>query len=84
MCVAVAVSPGMQMVPSGVQETGAVAHVRDGVAWLRLWAWQGKLYTWGDGSNGRLGHGSDSVEWTPRLLLAVDQVATVSCGARCV
>jgi alpha-tubulin suppressor-like RCC1 family protein len=42
-----------------------------------------KLYTWGNGSFGRLGHGLDTNEKKPKMVEDLDQYETtyVSCGA---
>lgn len=46
---------------------------------------QGSLYTWGSGPFGRLGHGYEKTEPTPRLVgsLLGTRVASVSCGYGC-
>lgn len=33
---------------------------------------EGKVYSWGDGSWGKLGHGSETEEWMPRLIEALE------------
>ncbi|OQS04769.1 regulator of chromosome condensation (RCC1) [Thraustotheca clavata] len=42
----------------------------------------GDLYTWGHGAHGKLGHGTDQDEFTPRLVDALHsvKVATIACG----
>lgn len=42
-----------------------------------------KLYTWGSGSYGRLGHGMDQHEKIPKLVVDLEQyeITYVSCGA---
>jgi alpha-tubulin suppressor-like RCC1 family protein len=40
----------------------------------------GRLYTWGCGSEGQLGHGNRSNQSTPRLLEGIEDVKSVACG----
>ncbi|MEE4248152.1 MAG: hypothetical protein V2I33_22405 [Kangiellaceae bacterium] len=40
----------------------------------------GKVFTWGYGEEGQLGHGNRSNLSTPRLLENVDTISSVSCG----
>lgn len=42
-----------------------------------------KLYTWGNGTYGRLGHGMDAIEKRPKLIEDLDncEIVHVSCGA---
>eukprot|EP00928_Gymnodinium_smaydae_P040332 TRINITY_DN27361_c0_g2_i1.p1 TRINITY_DN27361_c0_g2~~TRINITY_DN27361_c0_g2_i1.p1 ORF type:complete len:956 (-),score=85.66 TRINITY_DN27361_c0_g2_i1:149-3016(-) len=46
----------------------------------------GRLYTWGNGSDGQLGHtlgsGGPTMTSTPRVVKALQRVSTVSCGSR--
>lgn len=42
-----------------------------------------KLFTWGNGAFGRLGHGLDNIEKRPKLVENLDsfEITYVSCGA---
>ena len=42
----------------------------------------GKLYTWGYGSNGRLGHGEEADLLTPAVVEAIkdEKIVHASCG----
>ena len=43
---------------------------------------EGVLYTWGNGDDGRLGHGNEQEKETPRVVVALEgqRVAMLSCG----
>lgn len=40
----------------------------------------GELYTWGAGSDGRLGHGDTATRWVPTRVASLGGVRRVSCG----
>jgi alpha-tubulin suppressor-like RCC1 family protein len=43
---------------------------------------RGEMFTWGKGSDGRLGHGSESNESQPRLVQSLSEIgiAYIACG----
>ncbi|XP_044756783.1 probable E3 ubiquitin-protein ligase HERC1 [Coccinella septempunctata] len=41
----------------------------------------GKLYTWGEGDHGRLGHGDGNGRHTPTLVSSLNDVGSVACGS---
>ncbi|CAH1979985.1 unnamed protein product [Acanthoscelides obtectus] len=41
----------------------------------------GKLYTWGEGDHGRLGHGDNNARYTPTLVIDLTDVGHVACGS---
>ncbi|OQR82841.1 regulator of chromosome condensation (RCC1)-like protein [Achlya hypogyna] len=45
--------PPIQKIHAGASHSTAIAHT-------------GELYTWGNGGHGRLGHGSEESDWSPR------------------
>lgn len=42
---------------------------------------EGVLYTWGSGTDGKLGHGNSDSVYTPKILSAVENAVQVACGA---
>uniref|UniRef100_A0A0G4IFS0 Uncharacterized protein n=1 Tax=Chromera velia CCMP2878 TaxID=1169474 RepID=A0A0G4IFS0_9ALVE len=48
------------------------------------WTEQGRLYTWGAGEDGRLGHGDEENRWSPSLVggaLSNETVIGVAAGS---
>ncbi|XP_054650211.1 probable E3 ubiquitin-protein ligase HERC6 isoform X2 [Dunckerocampus dactyliophorus] len=44
---------------------------------------EGKVYTFGEGAHGQLGHSSSADEWMPKLVAGIDECALqVACGRR--
>eukprot|EP00271_Cylindrocystis_brebissonii_P021274 TRINITY_DN7493_c0_g1_i1.p1 TRINITY_DN7493_c0_g1~~TRINITY_DN7493_c0_g1_i1.p1 ORF type:complete len:353 (+),score=66.47 TRINITY_DN7493_c0_g1_i1:99-1061(+) len=43
-----------------------IVHVAAGLSHALATSSDGSLYTWGEGNNGKLGHGSRALEWRPR------------------
>ncbi|XP_045467504.1 probable E3 ubiquitin-protein ligase HERC1 isoform X2 [Harmonia axyridis] len=41
----------------------------------------GKLYTWGEGDHGRLGHGDGNGRQIPTLVTSLNEVGSVACGS---
>nr|CAH7744986.1 unnamed protein product [Callosobruchus chinensis] len=41
----------------------------------------GKLYTWGEGDHGRLGHGENNARYTPAFVADLSDVGQVACGS---
>lgn len=41
----------------------------------------GKLYTWGEGDHGRLGHGDSNARYVPTQVSGLSDVASVACGS---
>ena len=61
---------------------GYVTHVSCGGAHFAAIGRSGKLFTWGRGFGGRLGHGDDSMVEAPRVVAAFEgqRMALVECG----
>lgn len=41
----------------------------------------GRLFTWGEGDQGRLGHGDNNARYVPTLVADIVDVGSVSCGS---
>lgn len=59
-----------------------VHQIACGVRHAALVTKQGEVFTWGEGSDGRLGHGTDKAFSRPQLVefLSVNQIEFVACG----
>ncbi|RHN78579.1 putative chromatin regulator PHD family [Medicago truncatula] len=59
-----------------------VNYIEPGVSHIALVTRQGEIFTWGEDSGGRLGHGFDKDYGKPRLVdsLAITSVSFVACG----
>ncbi|PIA45387.1 hypothetical protein AQUCO_01700735v1 [Aquilegia coerulea] len=67
--------------PDDIESLGDV-YIACGVRHAALVTRQGEVFTWGEESGGRLGHGTDRVFSRPQLVehMSVSQVEYVSCG----
>nr|CAI5839110.1 unnamed protein product [Callosobruchus analis] len=58
-----------------------VKHVHAGYRHSAAITDDGKLYTWGEGDHGRLGHGDNNARYTPTLVADLPDVGHVACGS---
>lgn len=67
-----------------IEKTSIIHQVSAGFSHSACVDTNGRVYTWGDGGDGRLGHGNENSKWEPTLVhgLGNSIITSISCGMR--